>query len=258
MSLKSKSQTLKSAPNKFAPNKFGEHRAFFGRVSGKRLHKGQKALFDSLLPRLSIDMPVEGPLEPGSIFGSQAKQRVVEIGYGGGEHLARLASQNPDTGFVGCEVYTGGIGKLLQKIDQDGLTNISLFCEDAFRLLKVLPDACLDRVYLLYPDPWPKTRHNKRRFISDITLSELARVIKPHGQFCFATDIEDYANWTLAHIQRQSLFEWVIFPVPKFWHKPFSGWEPTRYEQKARKEGRLQSFYFTFERVQNPQNKLSP
>lgn len=253
MSAKSKPQTLK-----IAPHKLGEHRAFFGRVSGKRLHKGQKALFDSLLPRLLIELPPVGILEPSTIFGEGVKEKVLEIGYGGGEHLARQASQNPDTGFVGCEVYTGGIGKLLQKIDQDGLTNISLFCEDAFRLLKALPAASLDRVYLLYPDPWPKTRHNKRRFVSRITLTELARVIKPQGQFCFATDIEDYANWTLAHIQRQALFAWKLSPEPAFWHKPFAGWEPTRYEQKARKEGRHHSYYFTFERVQDPQHKLSP
>ncbi len=252
------SSESKSSPITSAPKSFGEHRAFFGRVSGKRLHKGQKALFDSLLPRLLVELPPEGALDPKVIFGPDAQPRILEIGYGGGEHLARLASQNPDTGFVGCEVYTGGIGKLLQKIEQDELTNISLFCEDAYRLLKALPDACLDRVYLLYPDPWPKTRHNKRRFISDITLNELARVIKPHGQFCFATDIEDYANWTLAHIQRQPLFTWKISPEPRFWHKPFAGWEPTRYEQKARKEGRQHSFYFTFERTPNLGHKLSP
>ena len=244
MSSESKNQSGKPAPDITT-----EHRAFFGRVSGKRLHKGQKALFESLLPQIRIEIPAKGIIEPDTIFPKNTAQRVIEIGYGGGEHLARLARQNPETGFVGCEVFTGGIGKLLQKIEQDELTNISLFCEDAFRLLKALPGACIDRIYLLYPDPWPKARHNKRRFISDITLGELARVIKPKGQFCFATDIEDYANWTLAHMLRHPQFLWQTFKEPGFWHVPFIGWEPTRYEQKARREGRAHSFYFTFERA---------
>ena len=224
------------------------HRAFFGRVSGKRLHKGQQALMDRLLPALQVKIDPGGLVDPEMIFPSRAKRRVLEIGYGGGEHLARQAMENPQNGYVGCEVFTGGIGKILQKIEQNKIQNIKLFCEDAFRLLQALPDACLDDVYLLYPDPWPKMRHNKRRFVSKPTLVELARVIKPGGRFLFATDIEDYANWTLAHILRQSDFSWKISTEPGFWHIPFAGWQATRYENKARKEGRLKSFYFTFER----------
>ena len=110
-----------------------------------------------------------------------------------------------------------------------------------------LPEASLDEVYLLYPDPWPKTRHHKRRFVSPTTLAELARVIKPGGQFHFATDIEDYANWTLAHILRAPQFGFAP-ASPGDWHEPYAGWEATRYEQKARREGRMTSFYFTFGR----------
>ena len=228
------------------------HRAFFGRVSGKRLHKGQHALLETLLPELQVDLPEEGMIDPEQLFSKAAKQRIIEIGYGGGEHLARLAEENPETGFVGCEVFTGGIGKMLQKIAAQGLKNISLFTEDAFRLLQVLPDASIDGVYLLYPDPWPKSRHHKRRFVSKTTLDELARVLKPQGFFRFATDIEDYANWTLAHILRHEGFEWPPCP-PGSWHNPFSGWQPTRYEEKARREGRDKSFYFSF-RCRDAQN----
>ncbi len=233
------------------PSKSGrqkEHRAFFGRVSGKRLHKGQRELFDTLLPDLRIELPNKGQIDPQQIFGIGAKQNILEIGYGGGEHLTRIAIQNPENGYVGCEVFTGGIGKILKTIAAENIKNISLFTSDAFRLLSALPDASLDLVYLLYPDPWPKLRHNKRRFVSNTTLNELARVIKPGGRFRFATDIEDYANWTLAHMVRNEAFCWQTSQNPQFWHTPFEGWQSTRYESKARREGRMQSFYFTFVR----------
>jgi tRNA (guanine-N7-)-methyltransferase len=117
----------------------------------------------------------------------------------------------------------------------------------ALKLLVTLPDASIDAVYLLYPDPWPKTRHHKRRFVSPTTLKELARVIRPGGTFHFATDIEDYADWTLAHIVREP--EFIFAPeAPGAWHTPYPGWQPTRYEQKARREGRMISFYFSFTR----------
>ncbi|WEJ33306.1 tRNA (guanosine(46)-N7)-methyltransferase TrmB [Devosia sp. SD17-2] len=222
----------------------GEPRAFFGRRSGKKLHDGQQAIVDTTLPEVEIKL--EGKLDPKSVFPG-AQRIVVEIGYGGGEHLARKAAEEPDTGFIGCEVYTGGIGKMVQAIDARGLTNVRLFTDDALKLLMALPDASLDAVYLLYPDPWPKTRHHKRRFVSPTTLAELARVIRPGGTFYFATDIEDYADWTLAHIVRAP--EFAFEPeAPGSWHQPYPGWQPTRYEQKARREGRMISFYFGFRR----------
>jgi tRNA (guanine-N7-)-methyltransferase len=227
-------------------NLAGEPRAFFGRRSGKRLHHGQDALFREKLPQLAIKLPEAGRLDPKGLFPT-AETIAMEIGYGGGEHLARVAAENLTTGFIGCEVFSGGIAKLLQAIDEQGLSNIRLFTDDALKLLQALPDAALDRVYLLYPDPWPKTRHHKRRFVSPLTLSELARTIRPGGSFHFATDIEDYANWTLAHILRQPLFAFAP-AAPGSWHTPYPGWQPTRYEKKARREGRLESFYFTFQR----------
>jgi tRNA (guanine-N7-)-methyltransferase len=222
----------------------GEPRAFFGRRSGKKLHGGQQAVFDATLPALEIKL--DGTLDPQALFAA-AQKIILEIGYGGGEHLALEASRHPETGYIGCEVFTGGIGKMVQAIAAQDLRNIRLFTDDALKLLVALPDASLDEVYLLYPDPWPKTRHHKRRFVSPTTLAELARVIRPGGLFHFATDIEDYANWTLAHIVRAPGF--VFQPQrPGCWHDPYPGWQATRYEQKARREGRLVSFYFSFTR----------
>ncbi len=226
-------------------NAAGEPRAFFGRRSGKRLHKGQDRLFKELLPALAIPGG-EAPLDPATLF-PDATDIVIEIGYGGGEHLARQARQNPATGFIGCEVFSGGIAKLLEKLDEEGLRNVRLYTDDALKLLRRLPDAALAGAYLLYPDPWPKTRHHKRRFVSQLTLAELGRVLRPGAPFHFATDIEDYANWTLAHVLRAPAFEMPLL-APGAWHQPFAGWEPTRYEIKARSEGRMTSFYFAFPR----------
>ena len=145
----------------------GEPRAFFGRRSGKKLHGGQQAVFDATLPDLEIKL--DGKLDPRTLF-PDASRIIVEIGYGGGEHLALEAGRHPNTGYIGCEVFTGGIGKMVQTIAAETLRNILLFTDDAFKLLVELPDASLDEVYLLYPDPWPKTRHHKRRFVSPTTL----------------------------------------------------------------------------------------
>ena len=226
-------------------NVSGEPRAFFGRRSGKRLHKGQDLLFKELLPALEI-APGDELLDPAVLFPDRS-QRVIEIGYGGGEHLSLEASRHPDTGFIGCEVFSGGIAKLLQQIDEAGLENIRLYTDDALKLLQRLPAGSLDGAWLLYPDPWPKTRHHKRRFISPLTLAELARTLKPGAPFRFATDIEDYADWTLAHILRAPEFRFSPERAG-IWHEPYAGWEPTRYEEKARIAGRLRSFYLSFER----------
>jgi tRNA (guanine-N7-)-methyltransferase len=227
-------------------NVHGEPRAFFGRRSGKRLHKGQDRLYRDTLPALEIALG-DGPLDPGTLFHGPARIE-LEIGTGGGEHLARLAAENPASGFIGCEVFSGGVAKLLEAIDENSLANIRLFTDDALKLLVKLPAASLDAAYLLYPDPWPKSRHHKRRFVSPTTLAELARVMKPGATFRFATDIEDYANWTLAHILRAPAFRFLA-GAPGSWHTPFPGWQPTRYEDKARLEGRSLSFYFEFARI---------
>jgi tRNA (guanine-N7-)-methyltransferase len=226
----------------------GRPRAFFGRRAGKPLHGRQQTLVDILLPELEIRLSEHGMLDPLALLtGRPDAPLVLEIGYGGGEHLARQAGENPATGFIGAEVFSNGIGKMLEKIDEAGLQNVRLFTDDALKLLQALPKAALTGVYLIYPDPWPKTRHHKRRFISPTTMAELARTIRPGGFFRFATDIEDYANWGLAHVLRSPGFTWA-HGEPGSWLDPYPGWQPTRYEQKAREEGRRSSFYFTFVR----------
>lgn len=229
----------------------GEPRAFFGRRSGKRLHRGQDQILRDRLPALEIALPYEGALDPRTLFPG-ARRFVLEIGYGGGEHLTREALRHPMTGFIGAEVFTGGIAKLVQQVAAEGIANVRLFTDDALKLLLALPDASLDRADLFYPDPWPKTRHHKRRFVSPLTLGELARVLRPGGTFRFATDIEDYANWMLAHIVRDPRFSFAP-GRPGSWAGPYPGWQPTRYEAKARLEGRTRSFYFTFARAGAPE-----
>lgn len=227
-------------------NLAGEQRAFFGRRSGKRLHSGQAGLIETLLPSLLLP---EGMrlLDPRAVFPS-ASRIVLEIGYGGGEHLARQAAADPAAGFIGSEVFSGGIAKLVEIIARESLGNVRLFSDDALKLLLRLPDASLDEVFLLYPDPWPKTRHHKRRFVSPTTLAELARTLRPGGAFHFATDIEDYANWCLARALGEPRLRFAP-EAPGAWHEPFPGWQPTRYEQKARREGRMTSFYLSFRRL---------
>jgi tRNA (guanine-N7-)-methyltransferase len=190
----------------------------------------------------------ENTLAPETLFQPEPSRVVLEIGYGGGEHLIRQALTHPRTGYIGCEVFSGGIAKLVDAVVTEDIPNIRLFTDDALKLLAKLPDASIDGVYLLYPDPWPKLRHHKRRFVSPTTLSELTRVLKPGALFRFATDIEDYANWTLAHVLREPRFS-IQFTGPGAWHNPWAGWAPTRYENKARAEGRLLSFYFDFLRI---------
>lgn len=224
----------------------GRPRAFFGRRSGKRLHKGQDRLFREVLPGLEIILG-EGRLDLAGLFPGRSRF-ALEIGYGGGEHLAREALRRPATGFIGAEVFSGGIAKMVEAIDAEAIDNIRLYTDDALKLLLQLPDASLAEAALLYPDPWPKTRHHKRRFVSPTTLAELARVLQPGAAFRFATDIEDYADWTLAHILRTPAFRFEPGAAGS-WHLPFPGWQATRYEQKARAEGRALSFYFRFERV---------
>jgi len=219
--------------------------AFFGRRKGKKLRLNQADLFANLLPELRVDLA--GDLSPAALFENPPVDLWLEIGFGGGEHLVLQANAYPTVGFIGCEPFVNGMAKMLSTIDRDGLKNIRLYDSDALDLLKKLPDASIGRLYLLYPDPWPKRRQNKRRFVSDETLKLIARVLRPGGQFRFASDIDHYVGWTLSHVMRSNEFRWLA-KQPDDWRKPWSGWQSTRYELKAIKEGR-KSAYLTFERI---------
>jgi tRNA (guanine-N7-)-methyltransferase len=217
--------------------------AFFGRRKGKRLRAGQDDLVQNLLPALRVT-PGRSPAE---MFAAAGRETWLEIGFGGGEHLAAQARSRPDVNIIGCEPFVNGMAKLLALVDHEKLGNVRVWDEDVTDLLPTLPDACLDRVYILYPDPWPKRRQRKRRLVSDETLGQLARVMRKGAELCFASDIDNYIGWVLARILRSPDFRWTAERADH-WRKPYEGWPGTRYEAKAIREGRVPS-YLTFERV---------
>jgi tRNA (guanine-N7-)-methyltransferase len=170
----------------------------------------------------------------------------LEIGFGGGEHLIATAARNPDVGFIGCEPFVNGMARLLARIAAEGLGNLRLHQGDAIEVVDWLPDANLARVYLFYPDPWPKRRHRKRRLVSPENLEKLARVMAPDAQLRFATDIDDYAGWTLARLAASPDFDWRA-QTAQDWLAPWDGWTQTKYEAKAMAAGR-KPVYLTFAR----------
>jgi len=218
--------------------------AFFGRRKGKKLRAGQDELVHTLLPAIRV---VPGSDLPGQFANPAARETWLEIGFGGGEHLAAQARTRRDVNFIGCEPFVNGMAKLLATIQQERLDNIRVWDDDVTKLLPALPDASFDRVYILYPDPWPKRRQRKRRLVSDEMLAMLARVMKPGGELRFASDIDDYIGWVLARILRSPHFRWTATRADD-WRKPYDGWPGTRYEAKAIREGRVPS-YLTFVRV---------
>ena len=220
--------------------------AFFGRRKGKKLRPRQALLLDTLLPRLAIDLSAPAPSDPRDLFAAAADGVRLEIGFGGGEHLIAEAERHPGSGFIGIEAFTNGMAKALAEIAAHDLRNIRLHHGDATDLLAWLPRAGLARVDLIYPDPWPKRRHWKRRFIQPASIAELARVLKPGGDFRFATDIADYAAWTLARVMRSPEFLWSAERADD-WKSPWPGFSETRYEAKAKRGGRVPC-YLIFKR----------
>jgi tRNA (guanine-N7-)-methyltransferase len=216
-----------------------------GRRSGKKLRAHQATLLSTALPRLSLDL--SQPLsDPAGLFLHSPATLWLEIGFGGGEHLAAEADANPNTGYIGCEAFLNGIAKALALIESGSLSNVRLYNGDARAVIEALPQASLDGVYLLYPDPWPKRRHHGRRFLSSEGLARLARVLRPGAELRFATDIDDNAGWTLAHILRSPDFEWWAAGATD-WQRPWPGWTGTRYETKAIRAAR-KPVYLTFRR----------
>lgn len=213
--------------------------SFFGRRKGQKLRAGREDLVDRLLPRLTLPAALPDRLE--RMFAVPVREVRMEIGFGGAEHLISAALAEPEVGFIGCEPFVNGMAKLLSAISAGGLPNIRLWPEDAAPLLAGMPTASVARVDLFYPDPWPKRRQRKRRFVSDATLTEIGRVLRPGGDFRFATDIDDYAGWTLARLARQDTLVWTARSCHD-WLLPFEGWVQTRYESKALREGRSPSY----------------
>jgi len=220
--------------------------AFFGRRKGHPLRARQAALFDTLLPRLALDLTNPAPADLRTLFDGADDVR-LESGFGGGEHLIAEAERHPGTGFIGIEPFVNGMAKALAAIDERKLRNIRLHHGDATDLLAWLPPAGLARVDLLYPDPWPKRRHWKRRFVQDDSLARLARLLKPRGEFRFASDIPGYVSWVLARAMRSDQIEWTAERADD-WRKPWPDFAGTRYEAKAKREGRIPA-YLAFRRV---------
>jgi tRNA (guanine-N7-)-methyltransferase len=222
--------------------------SFFGRRKGKALRPGQAERIERLLPELRVELPEAlGSLDPRDLFPTPPAELWLESGFGGGEHLAHQARSHPDVGFIGIEPFVNGVAKILGVVAEERLANIRVWDQDATQLLPALAPGSVDRVYLLYPDPWPKRRQRKRRFLSDENLAALARVMRSGAELRFATDMDDYAGWALARVFRSSDFVWDA-TRPKDWREPWPDWPSTRYEQKARREGRG-SAYLTFRRI---------
>lgn len=219
---------------------------FFGRRKGKRLRDEQAGRIERLLPALRLELGT-GPMDTAALFAAPIDDLWLEIGFGGGEHLAATAAAHPGVGFIGCEPFLNGVAKLVGEVDQRGLANVRVHDGNASDVLARLPAASVGRVFLLYPDPWPKRKQRKRRFVSDKSLKALARVLKPGGEFRFASDIDDYVGWVLQRIARSPEFVWTAQTADD-WRQPFPGWPGTRYEAKAKREGRVPS-YLTFRRV---------
>jgi len=213
------------------------NRAFFGRRKGHPLRPRQAALFDTLLPRLALDLSLPPPTDLRALFNGVDEVR-LEVGFGGGEHLIAEAVRQPRVGFIGSEPFINGMAKALAMIEQQKLGNIRLHHGDASELIAWLPRASLARVDLMYPDPWPKRRHWKRRFVQDESVTAIARLLRAGGEFRFATDIADYAAWTLVRLLRSREFTWTAERADD-WRQPWAEFSGTRYEAKAKRAGRM-------------------
>lgn len=216
----------------------------YGRRKSRKLSPHKAELMDTLLPRIAIRL--EGDThhpenQPAAL--AQAHSRIwVEIGFGGGEHLAEQAAAHPDVLVIGCEPYIDGVAKLLADVDARGLENVRVLSDDARMLLDALPEGSVERLFILFPDPWPKARHHKRRIVSQETLDSVARVLKQGGELRLATDHVDYAEWMLEHVLAHEDFIWQA-QRHSDWKTAPEDWVQTRYEAKTRAEGREPVYY---------------
>jgi len=217
-------------------------RAFFGRRKGHALKPRQAALFDTLLPAIGLDLATPAAADLRTLFPRAVDEVRLEIGFGGAEHLVAQAEANPNVGYIGTDGFLNAIAKALLAVDERKLDTIRLYHGDASELIDWLPSGALARIDLLYPDPWPKRRHWKRRFVQDESLTRFARLLKSGGEFRFATDIESYAEHTLMRILRSPDFEWTAERADD-WRKPWPGFVSTRYEAKAIREGRTPAYF---------------
>ena len=219
-------------------------RRLYGRRQGHKLRLGQADLVEQLLPEISV--PETGPIDAASLFGED-RPLEVEIGFGAGEHLAGQAAARRDTGFIGCEPFLNGVVGALSHIRDAALDNVRLHMGDALNVLERLPDSSLSRVYLLHPDPWRKARHAKRRMINHGPLDLIAAKLKPGAEFRLGTDDPTYCRWAMMVLNQRRDFAWTAKGPADFLTRP-DDWPETRYERKARRQGR-EVWYFRYLRV---------
>ena len=219
-------------------------RRLYGRAKGHKLRVGQAALLEELLPQVAV--PDGGPLDAARLFGDD-RPLEFEIGFGSGEHLAGQAAARPGTGFIGCEPFLNGVVGALLHVRDQALGNVRLHMGDALEVLDRLPDASLDRLYLLHPDPWPKARHAKRRMMNHGPLDVIAAKLKPGGEFRLGTDDPIYCRWSMMVMDQRRDFTWLATGPRDFLDRP-ADWPETRYERKARRKGH-EVWYFQYRRV---------
>ena len=224
-----------------------KERRVFGRRKGHRLHRRQARLLETLLPRIATAEPLPDRLDLDKLFGRPVDQCRLEIGFGGGEHLIWQARHNPNICMIGCEPFINGIAKLLTGIEDLKLGNIRVYPNDARDILDVLPRGAISRIFLLFPDPWPKMRHAKRRFITDQRLDQLVAIAAPGAELRIASDMPGHVDWVLSHILDHGGFAW-LGETPCDWRVRPNDWPETRYEKKALQAGR-KPVYLRFKRM---------
>lgn len=221
-------------------------RRLYGRRAGHKLRLGQSALVEELLPQIAV--PDTGPIDATALFGTP-RPLEFEIGFGSGEHLAGQAGTRPDKGFIGCEPFLNGVVGALSHVRDGALDNVRLHMGDALEVMERLPDASLDRIYLLHPDPWRKARHAKRRMVNHGPLDLFAAKLKPGGEFRLGTDDPTYCRWSMMIMSARRDFAWEAANAADFLTRP-DDWPETRYERKARTKGH-EVWYFRYLLTQN-------
>jgi tRNA (guanine-N7-)-methyltransferase len=216
-------------------------RLIYGRRQGPKLRPARRRLLEERLPVVGFTLEPGRPLDPAALFPGRPEAVWLEIGFGGGEHLAAQAEAHPVVGFLGVEPFLNGVARLLDAVETRPLQNVRVLVDDARLLLAALPDATIERAFVLFPDPWPKARHKKRRIVNPRTVADLARVIRPGGELRLATDDPDYARWMLAAVQGEKRFAWLAERAADWRGRPADS-PPTRYEEKALAAGRLPVF----------------
>jgi tRNA (guanine-N7-)-methyltransferase len=214
----------------------GTRLLLYGRRRGRTLRPGQQQRLAELLPRLGFELPATGALDPRALFAGPVDAVWLELGFGGGEHLVAQAADHPATGMIGAEVFENGIAKLLREVARRGLGNIRVFADDARALVAALAPSSIARAFILFPDPWPKARHKKRRLLSPPLIDALARTLEDGAELRLATDDMDYARQMLERMLDHRAFRWLA-AGPGDWRARTADWPPTRYEEKALARG---------------------